>query len=181
MLGFINNNWFQGDLYDQQLENWDINSQWELPKKYDTIICTRCPYFAKDPEDFIARCYDNLNEDGRLFIDWGLGDHWRFEDYKIGWVKNGEQEYAYQEDNFLWSTVWDDSFLAHEQFQIFINRIEKFGYNNIKEKIHEEVPSILTLDFVKIFFDVEYDILTLWEDKPQIYILLKGLRKNDKI
>ena len=34
--------------------NWDINTDWELKKKYNTIICTRCAYFAKNPEDFIG-------------------------------------------------------------------------------------------------------------------------------
>ena len=38
LLGFVNNNWFYGDLYDLQLGNWEINSDWSLPKKYDTII-----------------------------------------------------------------------------------------------------------------------------------------------
>ena len=55
-----------GDLYDLQLGNWNINSDWSLEKKYDTIICTRCPYFAKDPEDFIER---NRHPTYR-YIDW---------------------------------------------------------------------------------------------------------------
>ena len=38
LLGFTNNSWFTGDLYDKSLENWDINSQWELPKKYDSDL-----------------------------------------------------------------------------------------------------------------------------------------------
>ena len=95
LLGFTNNNWYQGDLYDLQLNNWDINDEWELPRKYDTIICLRCPYFSKNPKDFISRCYDSLNDGGKLYVDWGLGDHWRFEEYKVGWVKNGEHEFAY--------------------------------------------------------------------------------------
>ena len=105
LLGFKDNQYFPGDCYDMQLKNWNINSNWELNKKYDTIICLRTAYFAKNPKDFIRRCYEHLNEDGMLYVDWGLGDHWRFENYKIGWVKNGEHEYAYKEDNFLWSAV----------------------------------------------------------------------------
>ena len=112
-----------GDLYDLQLGNWNINSDWSLEKKYDTIVCTRCPYFAKDPEDFIRRCHDHLNPGGRLIVDWGLGDHWRFDNYKIGWVKNGEHEYHYTDDNFLWSTVWDDSFKEHEQYKSFCKKV----------------------------------------------------------
>ena len=47
LLGFTDNTLFDGDLYDLQLNNWDINSDWKLDKKYDTIISLRCPYFSK--------------------------------------------------------------------------------------------------------------------------------------
>ena len=33
LLGFPDNSLFSGDLYDRSLKNWDINSDWELPKK----------------------------------------------------------------------------------------------------------------------------------------------------
>ena len=167
-----------GDLYDLQLGNWNINSDWSLEKKYDTIICTRCPYFAKDPEDFIRRCHDHLNPGGRLIVDWGLGDHWRSDNYKIGWVKNGEHEQAYADDNFLWSTVWDDSFEEHEHYKYFCKKVEKLGYTDVKKAIFDEVPEILMLDTVKKYFDVCYDIYTLWEDFPQLYILLSCEKKK---
>ena len=38
LLGFTNNNVFPGDLYDMQFRNWNINSDWFLPKKNDTIM-----------------------------------------------------------------------------------------------------------------------------------------------
>jgi SAM-dependent methyltransferase len=177
LLGFTNNNLFHGDLYDLQLNNWDINSSWQLNKKYDTIICTRCAYFAKDPEDFIKRCYDSLNDDGRLYVDWGLGDHWRFEDYKIGWVKNGEHEHAYKEDNFLWSTIWDYSFLDDYQFEVFSKRVKKLGYDDTKKAIFEEVPKVMYLDYIKDYFSTSCTIMSLWNDNPQIYILLSGIKK----
>ena len=100
LLGFKDNRISSGDLYDLELGNWNINSDWKLPKKYNSIISTRCPYFAKNPKDFIKRCYDNLEDNGEIFLDWGLGDHWRFENYKVGWVKDGEHEFAYKNDNF---------------------------------------------------------------------------------
>ena len=71
LLGFSNNNFYNGDLYDLSLDNWNINSEWMLDKKYDTIICTRCAYFAEDPWDFVERCYENLNKNGVLYVDWG--------------------------------------------------------------------------------------------------------------
>jgi len=177
LLGFTKNDWFEGDLYDPQLGNWDINSEWELPRKYDTIISLRCPYFAKNPEDFIDRCHSHLNDGGRLFVEWGLGDHWRFDNYKIGWVKNGEQEYAYQAENYLWSTVWDDSLRKQEAYQTFERNVIKHGYSDVEQAIKEEVPQILQLDYVKEKFDVACTTMTLWQDSPQLYILVGGLKK----
>ena len=178
LLGFTNNDLFEGDLYDLQSNNWNINSNWELDKKYDTIISLRCPYFSKDPESFIKKCYDSLNKDGRLYADWGLGDHWRFSNYKLGWVKDGEQEYAYAPENYLWSTVWDDSFLEDEQFKLFSNRVKKFGYDDIKKAIFKETPQVLELKIIKKYFNLLYNNITLWDDKPQLYILVSGIKNK---
>ena len=112
-----------------------------------------------------------------MYVDWGLGDHWRFEDYKIGWIKNGEQEYAYQDDNYLWSTIWDKRFKSHDQYKLFSKNVEKFGYDNVQKAIVKEVPRVLNLDYVKLFFDAEYDMLSLWQDSPQLYILIKAVKK----
>jgi len=177
LLGFTNNNNFRGDLYDLSLNNWDINSEWTLTQKYDTIICTRCAYFAKEPENFILRCHNYLNENGVLYVDWGLGDHWRFPNYKVGWVKNGEHEWAYKEDNYLWSTVWDDLFIDNNEFQTFSQRIQKHNYQNTKVAIFDEVPKIINIGFINTLFETEYNMLTLWEDLPQLYILISGTKK----
>ena len=177
LLGFADNRIGNGDLYDLQLGNWNINSEWKLSKKYNSIICTRCPYFAKDPKDFIKRCYDNLEVGGEIFLDWGLGDHWRFENYKVGWVKDGEHEFAYEKDNFLWSTVFNKSFLKNEQYLLYEERVKKFGYNNVKKAIYEEIPEVLELDYIKKYFDISYNLLSVWDDLPQLYIFVKGIKK----
>ena len=44
LLGYTNNNWFSGDLYDRSLDNWNINSPWELPKKYDDYSIAYFPH-----------------------------------------------------------------------------------------------------------------------------------------
>jgi len=174
LLGWSNNNWWQGDLYDLSIGNWDINSDWSLDKKYDTIICTRVAYFCKDPENLFKKCKEFLNEGGKLYIDFGLGDHWRFHPYKIGWVdKEGDQEYAYREDNKLWSTVWSDDFVNDEQCNRFISRASKYGYIALKGAIDKEVPVVLDLETVKKYFKVEYHNLCLWDENPQLYILLE--------
>lgn len=178
LLGFDNSNLFSGDLYDKKIGNWDINSDWKLDKKYKTIICTRCAYFAKDPEDFIVRCHDNLVDEGKLYVDWGLGDHWRFSNFKVGWIKNGEQEYAYEKNNYLWSTIWDDLFLKDKQCNVFDKCIITFGYNDgLKSSVFLEVPSVLELSFVKSYFNVKCHILTIQKPFLQMYILLDGTKK----
>jgi len=178
LLGFKDNQYFKGDCYDLELGNWDINSKWELDKKYDTIVSLRCPYFAKDPEDFIKRCHGYLNENGKLYIDWGLGDHWRFDKFKVGWVKEDEHEYYYKEDNFLWSTVWNDKFLENEQFNIFKESVKELGYEDIKKAVYEEVPSVMEFKYIEALFQADYKILTLWSGvRTQLYVLVCGVRR----
>tara|TARA_Y100001938_G_C7920530_1_gene344254 strand:- start:106 stop:705 length:600 start_codon:yes stop_codon:yes gene_type:complete len=173
LLGFADNNVFEGDLYDLSLGNWEINSDWTLPKKYDTIISTRCPYFAKDPELFIKKVYDHLNNDGVAYLDWGLGDHWRFNKYKIGWVKDGEHEYAYSEDNYLWSLLWSYSYSKEKEAVAFLNNCKKFGYDDLNTAIESEVPKTLDPSELTYWQNIEFNMLTLWQDLPQLYILYK--------
>ena len=154
---------------------WNINDKdWKIKKeKYDLVVCTRCPYFAKNPERFIDQCKEILKPGGFLLVDWGLGDHWRFDNYKIGWVKDGEHEYAYSDNNFLWSTVWHDSFSENIDVENFTKNVSKFGYSDVKSAILKEVPSILSLNYIAKKFDsTTYSIMSLWEDSPQLYIIL---------
>lgn len=169
------------DLYDLQLGNWDINSAWDLGAKYDTIICTRCAYFAKDPKQFMERIALHLYGGGRFFVDWGLGDHWRFEDYKVGWVKNGEKEWAYDEGNYLWSTLWDDLLLDNSDLQKFVEAAHKidphYTLETIKQHIEDEVPSILKLeDFEYLFDQLQYSTAMLWPKAPQFYMFVEGVK-----
>jgi len=180
LLGFTNNNMFEGDLYDVGLGNWDINT-WEepycLPKKYKTIICTRCAYFAMTPECFLGFCHNSLEEGGMLYVDWGLGDHWRFDNFKVGWQKDGESEYGGKPEYRLYSAIWDESFLDHPQCKIFIEAIKEHGYDDLKKAICDEVFAVCTLDYIRESFEVDYDILTTTKPYLQMYILLK-LRKR---
>ena len=185
LLGSTDNELSRGDLYDLALGNWDINSDWTLPKKYNAIISTRCPYFAKDPLLFIQKCHENLKKNGEIFLDWGLGDHWRFPRYKVGWIKEGEHEWAYHEDNKLWSTVWDDSFLEDKEFQKFEDRVRELGHikGYVKDTIFQEVPNVLRLEEIEKYFTVTYKIKSFWiyesdlGPRPQLYIFIKGVKK----
>ena len=49
---------------------------------------------------------ERRNTIATLLADWGLGDHWRYEDFKVGWVKGEEHESFYSDNNFLWSFVF---------------------------------------------------------------------------
>ena len=106
-----------------------------------------------------------------MFVDWGLGDHWRFENYKVGWVKDGEHEYAYAEDNFLWSTAWSDYLLETDEVKNFERLIKNKGYDDFKEAVFDEVPVILNLHALgSLFAKLRFDTLSFWEDMPQLYI-----------
>lgn len=173
LLGFTDNNIFEGDLYDLSLGNWEINSEWTLPKKYKTIISTRCPYFAKDPKEFVGKVYDHLEEGGVAYLDWGLGDHWRFDEYKVGWVKDGEHEHAYVDDNYLWSILWSSEYAEHSHAKEFIDNCKKFGYYDLNEAITKEVPIILDVKQLNYWSSISTEMLFLWPDAPQLYILFK--------
>lgn len=188
LLGATNNRLFAGDLYDITLGNFDINSDWYLKKKYNTIICTRCAWFAKDPADFIKRCHQSLYRNGRLYVDWGLGEHFcRDKDFKIGWRKNDQQDVIHYEirtpdarqeyDSHLWSVVWSDIIMKHEQCKIFIEAIKKYGYNDLKEAVYEEFPVVLKLESIMSYFTFYVEILTITEPHLQMYILIKGTKR----
>ena len=115
-----------------------------------------------------------------MFVDWGLGAHWgEFRaSFKVGWLKDGEHECEYNKNNFLWSCVWSDEFTQDAEVKKFTNNIKKFGYSNLKTSVLNEVPSILKLDYIKKYFNVEYKILSLWEDLPQLYILTVGIKNK---
>jgi SAM-dependent methyltransferase len=183
-LGFSSSNSFtnsiaskEKDFYDLSLGNWQINdTEWDIDKKYDLVICTRCPYFSKKPDKFLDNCLKILKEGGVLLADWGLGDHWRFDNYKIGWIKNGEQEYAYDDNNFLWSTLWHESFNQHPEYLKFCNNVKKFGYEEVRSAIFDEVPSVLNIEKyiqrnssqIKNF---NVGLMSLWPELPQLYII----------
>lgn len=129
------------------------------------------PYFSKYPKLFIEKCLSILKPGGIALLDWGLGDHWRFDNYKVGWVKNDEHEFAYQDNNFLWSTIWHDSFLENSQFLTFQNNVKKFGYKNVKDAVNDEVPAVFNLSNLQVE-RFQVGLMTLWEDLPQLYICL---------
>ncbi len=189
--GFVKHNTFtsfieceKAHFYDLELENWNINNfPYNVDKKFDLIVCTRVAYFCRDTEKMIHEFIKLLKPGGKILIDWGLGDHWRFDDYKIGWVKSNEHEWCYEEDNYLHSTIWDDSFLQHPEFISFVKNTEKFGYNlsSVKDSIYKEVPDVYEFlkdeKMIQSTKSIDMSILSLWEDKPQLYVIMLLERK----
>tara|TARA_Y100000034_G_scaffold102261_1_gene127036 strand:- start:455 stop:1114 length:660 start_codon:yes stop_codon:yes gene_type:complete len=164
------------DFYDLQLGNWDINDDvWDVKDDYDLVICTRCAYFAKDPGGFLKKCLGMISPGGFVLVDWGVGDHWRFEKYKIGWVKDNEHEFAYEDENYLWSAIWHDEFMSRPAFINFQEWVKKFGYSDVKKAIFEEVPSVLDLgtqNDILTDIAISCQLLSLWEESPQLYMML---------
>ena len=157
--------------YDLSLGNWDINSDWNLERNYDLIVCTRCAYFSKDPQNFIEKCKRHLTASGHALIDWGLGDHWRFDDYKVGWIRNGHHEFAYFPGNFLYSCFWNEELINDYEVQNFWNAVKnnsKFGYKDtdtLNDVVRKEVSELVEYDCKKI------KTKFLWPDNPQLYII----------
>jgi SAM-dependent methyltransferase len=178
LLGFTNNDWFKGKCYDLSLGNWNINDDWDLGETYDYIICLRCFCFCKDPEKFIKKCHEHLNPGGVLVWDANYGDHYRFSDYKVGWKNEKEHEFAYQDDNYLYASLYDSSFMGEYAFMNFKKDVEKKGYNDIEKAIYEEVPSLLQLSYVDKFFKNKIEMLNLWPNEPQLYILIISNKKE---
>lgn len=167
------------DFYDIRLGgagSWDINSEWSLKRKYDLIVSTRCPYFSRNPRDFIDRCDAHLNVGGRIMLDFGLGDHWRFDAFKVGWVRNGEHEWAYDKRNTLHSCLWRHEFVMQPEVQAFVKSIAgRFGYPDapdIDKIICDEVPALVDYDYERIRFKM------LWPTTPQLYIITLGHPKR---
>ena len=176
-LGFSQENEFtkkisgkERDFFDISLGNWNINENWDLNRKYDLIVCTRCAYFSRDPKLFIQKCKYHLNQGGHALIDWGLGDHWRFSNYKIGWIKDDEHEFAYGSENFLYSCFWRDSLSNDAEVKNFWKAVIDLnvGYNQ-----RDDISSVVTREVPKI---VDYETISLktkflWKDCPQLYII----------
>lgn len=57
-------------------------------------------------------------------------------------------------------------------------RCNRFGYNDVKEAIYQETPEVLILNYIKKFFKINYNITALWEDMPQLYIFIKGVKNG---
>ena len=157
----------QPEFRDITLGNWDINGPLDVDDRFDAVVCTRCAYFSRSPAKFLDDCRRVARS---VFVDWGLGDHWRFEKFRVGWRDEHEQEFADYagKRNFLYSTVWRDDFLSSRDVQQFTSNIAAKGYSSLKKAVFEEVPQVhLLSDEWKCSF------LTLWPDSPQLYVLTK--------
>ena len=67
-------------------------------------------------------------------------------------------------------------FLKNKQYLLYEERVKKFGYNNVEKAIKKEVPKILDLDYIEKYFKISYELLTIWDDFPQLYIFIKGIK-----
>lgn len=161
--------------FDLSLENWDINKfPFACEEKFDLIICTRVGYFSKNPKKLLIEFKKHLVDGGKILIDWGLGDHWRFKDFKVGWKKKNHKEFAYLEDNFLSSAFFDLDLLdKSKNFKLFKESCKNFGYNDITlSTIREESDIVFSLEEIK---EAGLKILSitdlyLWPKSPQYYI-----------
>jgi SAM-dependent methyltransferase len=167
------------DFFDISLENWNINEfPYSFERKYDLIVCTRCPYFCNDPSRFLKELSIFLNPGGRIFLDWGLGDHLRYEKFRVGFQDENEKEQCYFEGNYMSSCLWDEEFMNQDGTKIFNDRIKKYGYENLNEAVHKEVPNVVNIkDLKENFANTSTFCFPLWEEMPQLYIIVQGTKK----
>jgi hypothetical protein len=118
---FIENRYsMAGEIYDIQLNNWDLNQdEWNIDKKYGFIVSLRTAYFSKDPVKLLSNFYKILKSNGVLIIDWGLGSsHFKRDSaqWTFGWEYEGSRCYAEYQGNryYPWSTFWDNHILETE-------------------------------------------------------------------
>jgi len=163
------------NFYDLSLSNWKINSfPYQVNKKFDLIVCTRCAYFSKYPQKLIKEFSNMLTPNGKILIDWGIGDHWRFKNYKIGWVKEGEHEWCYHEDNFLWSGYMSKKMTNCDDYKKFEKACQKFGYENVEKAFQHEIPCKIDENTIKKqgLKIIKESSLFLWPESPQLYTAL---------
>lgn len=171
------------EFHDITLDGWTIDEPWcnvQGQAHYDLIVCTRCAYFSSNPEAFVDRCRRLTSRNGIVFIDWGLGDHWRQVPYLVGWC---DKEHSIAEHvefrtvdgrnhiSRLQSCFWTHALEQHGEARTFRNWIRMHGYDDdraLTEIVTSEVPCILD-DTSHVPTSVH--LLSLWPDAPQLYIL----------
>lgn len=159
--------------FDITTGNWEINSPWNIPyESFDLVVCTRCAYFAQEPGLLIKKGLAITKKGGSLFVDWGLGDHWRFPMFKVGWVRGGEHEQVQygQHTSRLHSCYWDDGLERDQNVQAFRHHIARFGYDpnlTVGDIIRQEVPAILRPTSIG---PARVSTMFLWPEAPQLYI-----------
>ena len=50
----------------------------------------------------------------------------------------------------------------------------------MREAIFNEVPAVLDLNSINKSFNISYNIIALWSDRPQLYILISAIKKIRK-
>ena len=165
------------DLFDEQLGNWEINSMFPQGEDiYDAVVCTRVAYFAKDPLKLVGQLHKLLKPGGKLLIDWGLGDHWRYAEFKIGWNHHGMQEEAY--GYRLYSAIWDKTLNSDPEVQAFLKYSQKFGYpegTSMTDVLEIEVDRWRDVsEFLPMFSDYQITAHSFWPDAPQLYTILSA-------
>jgi SAM-dependent methyltransferase len=159
----------RAEFLDISLGNWEINAGPWPNDKFDAVVCTRCAYFSSDAQAFIEKCKSMTKPGGIVFIDWGLGDHWRFKEFKVGWRSDSEEETVLFNGHrsSLRSAFWHPRLEDHSEVQKFKTWIKKFGYEgSLTDHILRETSSVSSDTFNCVI-----DCLSIWPDAPQLYIL----------
>jgi hypothetical protein len=167
---------------NEAIENWTIDN-YDI---YDGIVCTRVAYFSKSPIELVERLSIVGKKNCKILIDWGIGDHWRFEPLNVGWYHpDGVQEFAYASGNFLWSTVWNNDWASDSEVWDFFLAMERHDkkydmtLGNTTNQILEEFPVVVNTRAFEKHMTGEWTHHMFWPEAPQLYHIFKGVINGD--
>lgn len=138
--------------YDKKLNNWDINSNWNINQKHSSIICFRTSGFSKNPKLLLENFYHILDNNGILIIDWSLGsDHYltrKSKEWTWGWELNEERCYGeYGKTKcFLYSSCLTTESTSSTAFDCLYNY-------SLKQKKYKKCTKNQLVDTIKQEFD----------------------------
>lgn len=179
------------DCYDIQLDNFDINSEWSLKGYYDTIVCYRTLLFCKNNTYFFKKCYEHLNLNGELFIDYAYGavsdNFFRQIGPCVGFYKNDIQQYCTYKTNVgeniysdCLTSYWNDDLIKDINLINFHKKLKEYGYTNeFKKHLYDEIPIVVTDDIFKNYFLKKKTEVHYWmlKDRPSMIIYLNLIKK----
>lgn len=131
--------------FDLQLNNWNINSEWES-NIAPMAVCLRTSGFSKDPNRLIENFARVLDKNGILMIDWTMGsDHYARDSNKWSWGWEIDQKRCfgdYQDKKcYLYSSYLSKTSISTDAFNLISSYASKLDHYKNVENWYEQINS----------------------------------------